>query len=302
MLDDLLGRAALKDRIAELEAECEELRAEVDRLEEQAEAADRERREAIRKRQSVQEERNRLQDRIAQLEGELDRQTAGEPELSYRDTDRLRGRATTAVLDRLASYEGPPESVFTAAVDTAAGPAVMDAFGDQAALVGRAAPCVAITDDRRVLSVALSPPVMPESFDTWGPRPQLERSWFRPTGEFTLALVRSDLFAMGIYHSTERVDYHGFSSDVMGEHSKGGFSQARYERRRDEQIDAHLEECRRALAERATDRLYLVGEQTALDALDVTADVTDTVDATGPPEAALEDAFREFWTTRLYLL
>ena len=302
MFDELLGRAELKDRIAALEAELDELRAETERLEERAETADRERREAIRKRQEVQEERNRLEDRIAQLEGELDRQSSDETEVSYRATDQVRGRATETVLDRLTSYEAPPEGVFTAAVDTAAGPAVMDAFGDQAALVGRAAPCVAITDDRRILRVALSPPVMPESFSEWGEQPRLRRSWFLPTGEFTLALVRSDLFAMGTHRGSERVDYHGFSSDVMGEHSKGGFSQARYERRRDEQIEAHLKECRNILADRTTDRLYLVGEQTALDALEVTADVTDTVDATGAPEAALEEAFREFWTTQLYLL
>ena len=29
---------------------------------------------------------------------------------------------------------------------------------------------------------------------------------------------------------------------------------------------------------------------------------TATVDATGDPEAALEDAFRAFWTTRLFLI
>ncbi len=302
MIDELLGRSELKARIETLESEREELQADNERLKEQLAAADRRRKDAIRERQQAQEECNRLEDRIAQLEGELDRRSDQEDVVSFRKTEQLQGAAVEEVLDRITTVQTGPEGLLTAAVEKAPGPAVIDAFGDRAALVGRAAPCIAITDDRQLLSLALSPPVMPEAFVDWGDRPQLERSWFRPTGTFTLAVVRSDLFAMGVYRGDERVDYRGFTTDVMSDHSKGGFSQARFERRRDEQIKTHLERCQAALDERTTDRLYLVGEQTALDELAVDATVTDTVDATGAPKSALKTAFAEFWTTQLYLI
>ena len=64
MLDDLLGRTELKERIAELEAERERLQAQLD--------AERERRsDAARARQDAEERVNRLEDRIADLEGKV---------------------------------------------------------------------------------------------------------------------------------------------------------------------------------------------------------------------------------------
>jgi len=85
---------------------------------------------------------------------------------------------------------------------------------------------------------------------------------------------------------------------VMGDHSKGGFSQARFERIRDGQIDDHLEQSRDALS--AVDApLYLTGERVVLTEFSDLARVTRPVDATGKPEAALDDAVHEFWTTRL---
>jgi hypothetical protein len=136
----------------------------------------------------------------------------------------------------------------------------------------------------------------------WSDRVRLDRAWFRPSGEYTLALVRSDLFAMGVYDGGERTAFRGFDSDLQRNHSKGGFSQARFERLRDERIDTHLDRCRAALEERPTDRLYLVGERSVLGELADLADVTAAVGATGDPEPALADAAREFWTVQLRTL
>ena len=111
-----------------------------------------------------------------------------------------------------------------------------------------------------------------------------------------MALIRSDLFAMGEFEGRERIAFHGFDSDLSTNHSKGGFSQARFERLRDEQIDDHVERSRAALEERPTDRLIVLGEQSVLPSFEEVADVTATVSATGEPEPALDDAVREFWT------
>jgi peptide subunit release factor 1 (eRF1) len=300
MLDELLGRAALKERIEELEAER-------DSLADQLAAEQRRRSDAASDRQEADERVNRLEDRIAQLEGELERvrETDGDgAALEFRATAAMGRERTATVLDRLESVAAPPEGALTAAVsDGSALPeAVREAFGERAALVSRAAPCVAVADDAGLVSAALRPPIQPPDGHEWAPSFDLDRERFLPTDSHAVALLRADVFAVGEYDGAEQVAFEGFESDVQGSHSKGGFSQARFERLRDEQVDRHLARCREALADVSADRLYLVGDEAALEAFDVDADARATVDATGDPEAALADAVRSFWTTRLFAI
>ena len=296
MIDELLGRAALKERIDDLEDENERLRrryeAESDR-----------RADAVTARQEAERRVNRLEDRIAQLEGELERLDDDVRDLEFRRRERLRGERLDAVLDRLLAYRTDAEGALTATVDDAVPDAVADELGERAALVDEAAPCLVCLDDAGLVSVALEPPLAPTLEPAWGDRFTLEREWFSPTGRYVLAVVRADLFALGVYEGDDRLEYRGFESDVKGSHSKGGFSQARFERIRDEQVDDHLDRCREALAEYATEceRCYLVGQRGAVDAVAETieVDATAAVDATGKPKSALEDAFRSFWTVEL---
>jgi peptide subunit release factor 1 (eRF1) len=320
MLDDLLGRTELKARIEELQEERDRLQARLD-------AESGRRADAVSARQEAEERVNRLEDRIADLEGRLetDQESAA---IGFRREETLRGGRLESVLSRLSSFEGDPESVLTAYVEGGAPEGLADLLGDRAPLVDRAAPCLVWADDAGLLAAAVRPPVAPEPFLEWDDAPRFEREWLRPTGRFALALVRSDTFALGVYEGDERVDFEGFTSDVKSDHSKGGFSQSRFERLRDEQIAAHVEDCEEALAsvdvrkptesscaahrnaERSADadRLYVVGDRRLVAAFDpdgeatVAADATAAVDATGDPEPALEDAFENFWTVRLYAL
>jgi hypothetical protein len=156
------------------------------------------------------------------------------------------------------------------------------------------------------MSAAVAPPIEPEPFDRWADTFRLEEAWFRPTGRFAFAVVRSDTFAVGTYEGGERVAFEGFTSDVKEAHSKGGFSQGRFERRREGQIDNHLKKATRELAAVAdaddVDRVIAVGERSVLGEVRERADVTDVSDATGKPKAALEDAFRDFWTARVHAI
>ncbi|NHN59754.1 MULTISPECIES: Vms1/Ankzf1 family peptidyl-tRNA hydrolase [Halorussus] len=300
MLDELLGRAELKERIADLEEDKRH-------LERQLEAEEERRAEAATARQAAEERVNRLEDRIAELEDRVERTEGdGDAGLDFRGAESVRGDRLVDVLDRLDSVATGPEAALTAMVgeDGDLPDPVRDAFGDHAALVDRARPCLAVTDDAGLVSAALAPPVRPDPFAEWAEGFRLDREWFLPTGGFALALVRSDLFALGVYDGRDRVAFEGFESDVKGDHSKGGFSQGRFERRRDAQIDEHVEKCEdavdEALAGDGPDRLFVAGQRTLLGEFAERADATRPVDATGEPEAALDDAFREFWTTRLY--
>ncbi|ELY47623.1 Vms1/Ankzf1 family peptidyl-tRNA hydrolase [Natronorubrum sulfidifaciens] len=311
MLDELLGRASLKARIDELEEDNERLR-------KRYEAESDRRAEAATARQDVEAEVNRLEDRIAQLEGELERIGDDETGLEVRRREQLRGSRLAEVVDRLASFRTGPEGALTAVVgdDGLVGlrdeiaDDLEDVLGERTALVDDAAPCVVCADDAGLISVTLEPPVSLDGNHRAGWRDHfaLEREWVLPTGRYALALVRADLFALGIYDGDERVDYRGFESDVKGSHSKGGFSQARFERIRDDQIDDHLERCVDGLEHVPDDieRLFIVGQRGVVDTLVDDAGLepagTAAVDATGDPKPALEDAHRSFWTTELQVL
>ena len=294
MLDDLLGRTELKERIETLEEEKEHLERQF--------AAEQERRaDAVTDRQAAQRRVNRLEDRVVELEDRVERLQSGDVEVSFRRETSVRGSRLGELLARLDSVATGPERLLTAYVADGRDlpDAVRDAFGDRAGLVARAAPCLAVTDDAGLVGACLSVPVPPEPFVEWSESVRLDRSWFRPSGEFTLALVRSDLFAMGTYEGDERTAFHGFDSDLTSQHSKGGFSQARFERLRDEEIADHLDRCRAALGERTADPLYVVGERSVIWEVSDLAEVTEPVDATGDPEEALDDAFESFWTVQV---
>jgi|GEM_PF-5239945 Chromosome segregation ATPases len=205
MLDDLLGRTALQERITELEETLKQREDERDRLEQQLEAERERRSDAVTERQAAQRRVNKLEDRITQLEDRLDRLQSETTELSVRRETTLRGDRLAAVLDRLESFKTGPEGALTAAVadgrDLPA--AVGETLGDRAGLVSRAAPCIVVADDASLVSACLRPPVQPAPFVEWGPRFRLDREWFQPHGRYTLAVVRSDLFAMGTYQADE---------------------------------------------------------------------------------------------------
>ncbi len=302
MLDSLLGRAELKDEIEDLESQLAALESELDSLESELAATDRRRKEAIRDAQVAQEERNTLEDRIEQLTDELDR-ARDSTEVTLRGRDRYGRTRMRSLFETLSSVETPAEGAYTAMLPDGDSAAVREHFGDRSALVMQAAPCLCLFDRDGVIELALEPPVHPDAFERWDTHFHLDPTWFLPTGAFSFAVVRSDLFAIGRYDGESLAYIDGFESDVMGRHSKGGFSQARFERRREEQIERHLKESRDRLAQtELADRVVLAGSQDALDRLDVEADMRVPVDASGPPRDALDQAFDEVWTTTVHRL
>jgi len=133
MLDDLLGRTELKERIEELEGETESLRNRLD--------AESERRsEAVRDRQAAERRVNELEDRVTELTDRVDRAGGDDDEPEFRGRFTLRGERRDRVLALLESLEAGEESVLTAYVPDDPPETVREAFGERAPLVERAAP------------------------------------------------------------------------------------------------------------------------------------------------------------------
>ncbi len=300
MLDELLGRAELKRRIDELQEDNHH-------LQRQLEAESERRADAVSDRQTAEREVNQLEDRIESLEDRVARsETDTDTGRSVRGTETLGGDRLAAVLSRLESVETGPEAALTAVVsdgERRLPDAVETAAGDCGPLVRQAAPTLYYTDDAGLVSVGLRPPIMPDPFATWERSFRVEREWFQPTGRLLFGVVRSDVTAVGLYEEGTRVEFEGFESDVKSDHSKGGFSQGRFERIRDQQIDEHLNETagliERWRHEHSPERVILTGERSVLSEVSELADHTARTDAGGKPEAALSHAVTDFWTTRL---
>lgn len=299
MLDELLGRAELKERIANLEEEAGHLEARY-------EAESDRRAEAVRARQEAEEQVNRLQDRIADLEGRLEARSGDEEDVSFRGREVLTRARLRSILARLRSFRTDAEGALTAFVHPDDIPETVEsAVGDRSPLVRRAAPCLVCVDDAGLVAVTLDPPAPPEPFAAWSDGFELDDAWFLPRVGDALALVRSDLFVVGTYDRTNAEEWEiveTVESDVKSAHSKGGFSQGRFERRRDAQVDEHVEKSLDALGELDTDRLIVVGEKTVLGAFEDRADRLARVDASGEPEEAFAAAVDDFFTTQLSLL
>ena len=298
MIDELLGRAELKQRITELKDERDSLQAQLD--------AEAERRQtAVRDRQTAQEERNRLEDRITELEDRLERADDGS-ERTLRGREAVGPDRAAELFDRLASLQTTTEGALSAAVHEELPEAVTTAFGDRAGLVRRVTPGIAYRDDAGLVSVVVDPPLRPEPFCEWNDGFRVDHSWVEPTGETLFVLVRSDSFVAGVYDDDSRVAFDRFTTDVTSEHDKGGFSQARFERRREEEITAHVERADERLGElvetHGPDRCIVVGERQIVGQLADHATHTGSADATGSDEAALRQAFRDFWTTQIVLV
>lgn len=298
MLDELLGRAELKERIADLEEE-------VGHLEARYEAESDRRAEAVRARQEAEEQVNRLEDRIADLEGRVEARDDAD-DLSFRGRETVTRARLRSILARLRSFETDAEGALTAFVHADGLPeAVESAVGDRSPLVRRAAPCLVCVDDAGLVAITLDPPAPPEPFSTWSDGFELDDRWFLPQAGDALALVRSDLFVVGTYDRTDTGSWEiveTVESDVKSAHSKGGFSQGRFERRRDAQVDEHVEKSVDALRGLDADRLIVVGEKTVLGAFEDRADHLARVDASGDPEDAFAAAVDDFFTTQLALL
>jgi len=300
MLDRLLGRAELKARI-------EELADEKHHLERQLAAESDRRADAVSDKQAAEERVNRLEDRITELEDRVERsQQRDEHGREPRRTESLRGDRLDSVLGRLESVETGREGVLSAAITD--GNTLSDAItaavdGDCAGVIRGAAPTLYYTDDAGIVSVGLRPPIMPDAFSVWDGTFRLNREWFQPVGRLVFGVVRADVCAVGIYEGGERVDFEGFESAVKSEHSKGGFSQRRFERIRDEQIDDHLDDSAELIEtliqDADPDRVVLTGEEVIVGELAGLADHTASTDAGGTPMDAIEHAFADFWTTRL---
>jgi len=308
MLDNLLGKTQLKERI-------QELGEEVDSLEERLESAERKRKNAVTEKQDADRRVNELETKVEELQDKLEREKEDEEaKLDFRLAEAVRGRHLESVLSVLRTAEARGEDLTT--VRVAPGdrhpnefePETDALFRDIESKTG----VVCFGDEAAVLRVALAPPVrIKETEVSHGPTFDPPEDAFDLGGTHAVAVVRSDEYAGGVYADGDRVALSSKSTDIKSKHSKGGFSQGSFERARDEEVKKHVrdsaDEFESVVARHEVDRAFVAGESriadTFADELSMRVPVsTRSTDARGSGEELLRRGYRTVESARLYVV
>jgi len=232
MIDDLLGRTELKERIEELEDQ-------IDALEGKLDAAERKRKNAVTEKQESDRRVNELESKVEELRDRLERAESEEEEYDFRLARTVRDDDLAEVLDLLETARSGAEALTT--IHVAPDDSVPDEFGTETTALLRRVESktglVAFGDDTGVVRAALVPPVaVDETRVEHAAEFVFDRSLFELSGTYAVAVVRSDEYAGGVYVDGERAGFSSRSTEVKSKHSKGGYSQGRFERARDEEV------------------------------------------------------------------
>jgi predicted RNase H-like nuclease (RuvC/YqgF family) len=251
----------LRERVEELEEQKASLEDELESVESQLEAEAERRKRLARQKQEAEEKLNRLQDR---LEAE---KSGGEPDevpeadtASSKSTSDLSHTEAMNLLERLdrMSGEGLVQVCAQGRVSKLEDvKGLRDELGEKYGSVS-GLESVALFHDPQLFTVALDtrPFIQPgwrrNRFDTSDIQGFVDskKTWVLASAGDTTILEEES----GRILSSERV-----SSRVDRDHSKGGFSQERFEEKRDNQIERHLKQVKKAVE--GCQSVYLLGEE-----------------------------------------
>ena len=254
----------LKDRIKELEASIEEKEERIEKLENMLEAEKERRKKSAREKQEAEEELNRLKDRLRNLENqekERSEESAEMPEMKP-----IRFERTVSMLEKLDSLESKEKDLISVY-----SPSRVEDLDDlrglknsiskeQFSKIEGLKSFAAFLDQDTGNTVLESRPFFDSRFEAeefFDMRELLE--FIR--SEKTWALVSAGNTRIFREENGEFEEVEAIKSRVDREHSKGGFSQGRFERKREEQIETHIDQVKEKLQEFEDNDLYLLGTE-----------------------------------------
>lgn len=225
---DLFGR---KERIEELEEELasreEELTARIEELEQRLEKEKERAREAAAAKQDAEEKINRLEDKITSLEDRIDGDHAGGRAASeHHDLDVPK---TTELIENLERF-----SYRSSKADTIYSTAGTSITGSKTGEV--------IVADPHLLRHAIRPPIpIQESVSYRSNGFMVETIEEMLQDRYCLLHLTAGGSGIGLIEDGDIIESEVIDADIKAQHTKGGYSQKRFERRREEQIEEHIE-------------------------------------------------------------
>lgn len=254
----------LKEKIERLEASLEEKEEEVQKLENMLEAEKERRKKSAREKQEAEEELNRLKDKLRNLENqETDQseETGERPKM-----EKISFERTLSMLEKLDSIESREKDLVTIY-----SPSKIEDLEDlrglknsisnnQFSVIEGLKSFAGFLDQDTGNTVLETRPFFDSRFEVeefFDARELLE--FIR--SEKTWVLVSAGNTKIFREESGEFDEIESVKSRVDRDHSKGGFSQGRFERKRDEQIEKHKKQVKEKLQEFDEENLYLLGTE-----------------------------------------
>lgn len=316
MFDRLLGRGGDDDEeeLRELRRRLEKTETKLEAAEAQRDKAEKRRREAASEKQEAQRRVNVLEDRVAGLESELKRLREAEGGDGEEGFSRVVTVEMDHLLERLGSYAARSDDLATLVSPDLSAEDVLDDLGRGLSAAKRfEKEGVLYHDGAGILSCVVKAPVLRaepairygERFDT----DPVDLTELRRN--HVLCFVRSDEAAVARFRDGEIEEFRHISADVKSKHAKGGFSQKRFERLREEQVKKHVEETRRAARNLLDDDGFVAlgGDSSIATRVAGELELPERRYAVKPlshhdveEEDDLRDVERDYWSHRVYVL
>ncbi len=257
LTDRILGRQRIKERVSFLEDRIESLEEEKKELKRKAEKEERRAREAVSKKQELDEEINRQRDKIESMKDRLrKKEFVEETTTSGVDGDKVDRDTMTDLLDKLQSMESSKEDIFSVFLPESTTLRNLDSDGLlQTNLTLNQLRRLEQEDSEtgkvffhceNLLSILIKPPV-PVDREQWVKDSSFVVEPLREKLESKVGFVFLSAGGSAVaLFGEELEDFDVVKSKIKGKHKKGGFSQDRFQRGRDEDIKKHIEEVVRA--------------------------------------------------------
>lgn len=252
-----------QQRIQELEEKIQELEEERNRLKEKFEAEKERRSKLASEKQEAEEQKNKLQDKLRNQEktGEKQKKKPGKPEW-----EKLEFSEARKGLEKLNSVKSPGKDLVTIY-----SPGRISELPDLKGLKNSLSSetyrsfsgeknFIAFIDDSFLKTILKTRPFfqpdwnLGEKFEVEKILDFIEKEkiWVLISANKTRIFRESD----GDFEKVEDI-----KNRVERKQKKGGFSQGRFERKREEQIQQHLDETREKLEELEEEEIFLLGEK-----------------------------------------
>jgi len=249
----------LKEKIEEKESRIRELEEDIDSLEAQLESSEQKRKKLAREKQGAQEDLNRLEDK---LESQKESEQSGEKDKT--ELQRLSFNKAKQLIQKLDSVEG--EDLVTI---YSHGEIDMDNYAEKKILdnLNRYKDFVLFTDHGfmdyliRMRSFYSEEAFSGDNFDTKQLLDfmRLEKIWI------TVSAGESHIY----WEKDGNIEKIGdLKTRIEEKHGKGGFSQGRFERKRDQQIEEFSELVEGKIGELESNNIFLVGEKQVCSRID----------------------------------
>ncbi|MEA1984038.1 MAG: Vms1/Ankzf1 family peptidyl-tRNA hydrolase [Euryarchaeota archaeon] len=259
LFDRYSGKEKLEEEIDRLQSHIVELEIDIKRITKNEDTT----RHALSAKQEAEEKLNAANTRMETLEHEVDRlKEENAEEISFRYIENIPPRMIRSYLSQIASLRTDHDSLITAYVPAEQSINEMKDSdrmleyidtADQNLIkkIGNDTGYVLFYDTARMICEVATPP-LPITRSSWEFNDRFDVSDLQTLTEMDLNIcivaAHAGQSLVGITHNRhEFTNYQIVQSSVKAKHTKGGFSQRRFERLRDEDIAHHTDKVRKTL-------------------------------------------------------